>query len=402
MITINDIYSHIKPIEISYEEFKNKVENRERYLVDRVFLREYKDVSIKDYLIKNGRYTEDSLKTVYDFFFVNGNTEYFLNQWFENNVAISVPKKYLFFKVKNILGRDKIIDGRYNIKYSRLSKNLNLFDFYNTVKYDKHDGRPVLNLLNKINDMYYIPEFFTPSVFEIIKRKDYSTLFAYVRGATATATIFNPHTYGFILTYILRGEKLFTPVLAWNAYQHAFYNTNYTEYVGTDVIPALIENSEYLHKLYSKNLFSEEKIVKTYNCPSEKLNERYGFAEEYKNHFDSVLFSPPYFDLEIYPGEEQSLNNYQNYSDWLIGYWEETVKLCKEVLQTGGRFAFVISDYTNKKTGKKVSISGDMKQIAKKYFTEDETYYISWINFTTKAVGKNEDGNYENLFIFRK
>ena len=406
MITIQDIYNHILPTKISFEDFQTKVTTRKRYLVDREFYKEYADTSIKDYLLRNGRCKEDEvgdyLKKVYDFFFVDGSTEYFIKQWFENNVEITSVKKYLFYKVKNVfIGKD-MIDGRYNIKYSRLAKNLNLFDFYGTTKYDKETGRPFFDLLEKINDMYYIPEFFTPSVFDIILRKDYSTFMAYMRGTTSTPTVFNPHLFSFILTYIMKGQKLFTPVLAWNAYQHAFYNTNYEEYVGTDVIPNLVSNSKYLHDLYCKTFFAQKKSVRVYNCPSEKLAERHNFSEEYREYFDTILFSPPYYNLEIYPGDEQSTNMYPNYATWLKEYWEKTLQLCYNVLQNNGTFSFVISNYRNKKTQEDFNVSDDMKEIAKKYFKEYQSYKISWINFETRTVSKNEEGNFENLFIFKK
>jgi hypothetical protein len=406
MIILQDIYKHIPPTKISFEDFRQKVITKERYLIDREFYKERPDTSIKDYLLQNERCKESKvdeyLERIYDFFFVNGSTEYFLKYWFEDNVKIDSIKKYLFYKVKNsFVGRDKI-DGRYNIKYSRLAKNLNLFDFYGTTKYDKETGRPFIDLLKRINDMYYIPEFFTPSVLDIIFRKDYGTLMAYMRGSTSTPSIFNPHTFSFILTYILKGQKLFTPVLAWNAYQHAFYNTNYDEYVGTDVIPNLVNNSNQLHELYNKNIFAQEKSVKVFNCPSEKLDERYGFSEKYKEHFDTILFSPPYYNLEIYPGDEQSIALYRDYDTWLKEYWEKTLQVCHNVLQKDGKFSFVISNYRNKKTQKHFNVSDDMKKIALKYFKEYQTYKISWINFETKNIEKNKEGNFENLFIFKK
>jgi hypothetical protein len=66
---------------------------------------------------------------------------------------------------------------------------------------------------------------------------------------------------------------------------------------------------------------------------------------KYKQYFDVVFFSPPYYRLEIYPGKNQSTERYKTYEEWLQGYWENTVKLCWHILQPGGRLCYIISNY---------------------------------------------------------
>lgn len=128
--------------------------------------------------------------------------------------------------------------------------------------------------------------------------------------------------------------------------------------------------------------------------------------QKYSNHFDTVLFSPPYFNLELYESENQSVDytksefSPDDYSNWLSKYWNETCKLCSEVLSDNSTFAFVISDY--KWGWGYVPISEDMLNIAKMYFDHVDTFTLNWHGFTTSSAEKRKTGNMENLFVLRK
>ena len=115
-----------------------------------------------------------------------------------------------------------------------------------------------------------------------------------------------------------------------------------------------------------------------------------------------MLFSPPYFDLEIYDSENQSLTNFPNYRDWLIGYWEETVKLCKTVMKPGARFGFVISNYRN---SDKVmtTISQDMRDVVQRHLTLVDHYRVQWSAMGgSRQAKKTRGGNFEDLWLFEK
>ena len=77
-------------------------------------------------------------------------------------------------------------------------------------------------------------------------------------------------------------------VISWH------YQTNFEQFVSTDVIDDVVDNGNKLHDYYEslKNPFLDygNKSVKLYNCPSEKLNDTHNFISEYKNNFDAVLF----------------------------------------------------------------------------------------------------------------
>jgi hypothetical protein len=166
------------------------------------------------------------------------------------------------------------------------------------------------------------------------------------------ASIFNPATYKGILDELLTGETLFAPCMGWNAYQFAFYSSEFKHFVATDVIQEVVDNGKKLQTAWEayrdQSVFElPNKTVKLYCSPSEELAKT-DFVALYQGRVDAVLFSPPYFDLEIYESDNQSFANYPNYQDWLEKYWERTVLIAHQVLKPGGRFAFVISNYKNK------------------------------------------------------
>ena len=112
-------------------------------------------------------------------------------------------------------------------------------------------------------------------------------------------SIFNPNTYASILNTLFEGKSLFAPTMGWNSYQLAYYQTNFQQFVSTDVIKDVVDHGNALHDFYEslKNPFLDygEKEVKLYECASEKLNENYNFVESYKNNFDAVLFESTLF-----------------------------------------------------------------------------------------------------------
>jgi hypothetical protein len=199
--------------------------------------------------------------------------------------------------------------------------------------------------------------------------------------------------------------------MGWNAYQTAFYTSNFKHFVATDVIPSVVENGKLLQAEYENTLddndfnriFQQDaKTVDLYLCPSEQLDARHGFIEKYRGKVDAVLFSPPYYDLEIYDSEEQSISSFPAYEDWLEGYWAETVRICAEVMRPGAKFGFIISNYRNHNK-QEVSISQDMKAVVDRFLTHRNHYKIRWSSMGgSRQAHKMRDGNYEDLWIFEK
>lgn len=333
-----------------------------------------------------------------------------LLSWFNRYGKLKDPVEFYFdIPDANILNNDTFA-GRTNSKYGKICKNINFVNFYNTKKLWTTDSEYTFGLMRvmfedfKLRNSLVGPAFFD----HICKYEDDSSQFwlDFMIGANR-ASIFNPATYKGILDSVFQGETLFAPVMGWNAYQLGFYSSKFKKFIATDVINDVVHNGTLLHQEYLKHkesgLFVEEtKTIELYLCPSEELDKRHNFSQRYSNSVDAVLLSPPYFDLEIYPSDDQSLTSYPDYQAWLIKYWEETVKICKNVMKPGAKFGFVISNYVNKHK-QMTTISQDMRDVVLKHLKLDKQYRVQWSAIaTTRQAKKTRDGNYEDLYVFIK
>ena len=330
--------------------------------------------------------------------------------WFKRYGELKESVDFYFdIPVSNILTND-IFTGRTNSKYGKICKNINFVNFYNTKKLYTNDSEYTFGLLKvmfedfKVRNSLVGPAFFD----HICKYNGNPSQFwlDFMIGANR-ASIFNPATYKGILDNVFTGETLFAPVMGWNAYQIAFYNSKFKNLIATDVIPDVVENGNLLHNVFKKyqenSIFeSQEKTIDLYLCPSEELDTKHNFVKKYKNAVDAVLLSPPYFDLEIYPSDGQSFNNFPDYQTWLKGYWEETVKLAVKVMKPNAKFGFVISNYINRQK-QLVTISEDMRDIVLKHMNLEKHYRVQWSAISgTRQAKKTRNGNFEDLWVFVK
>ena len=315
-----------------------------------------------------------------------------------------------YFKIPdaNILNND-VFAGRTNSKYGKICKNINFINFYNTKKLYTNDSEYTFGLMKVMFEEFKIRNSLVgPAFFDHICKYDgdSSQFWLDFMIGCNRASIFNPATYKGILEEVFTGEVLFAPVMGWNAYQVAFYNSNFKHFVATDVIPDVVDNGKLLHEQFTKfqeqSIFVEnEKTVDLYLCPSEQLDANFDFVKKYKGKVDAVLFSPPYFDLELYPSDGQSFDSFPDYESWLKGYWEETVKLAVQVMKPGAKFGFVISNYVNKDK-KMTTISEDMRDMVSKYLTLDKHYRVQWSAISgTRQAKKTRNGNFEDLWVFK-
>ena len=336
-----------------------------------------------------------------------------LRTFYESKGAIHNPiKNYLNMPIGNCLDGDTFI-GMNNSKYGRVCKNINFDDFYNTKKLYNNDSQYVFGLVKTMYEQFRIRNSMcSPAFFDHIVNTDNNyTQFWYDFSMGANkASIFNPFTFKSILDTQFSGDTLFTPCMGWNAYQLGYYNSNFSHLVATDVIPGVVNNAHELHNIYEdyhntnnySKFFTHKKSVDFYLCPSEQLEARHNFVEVYANSVDAVLFCPPYFDLELYPGEEQSTQSFPEYADWLTGYWEETVKLCVSVMKPGAKSGFIISNYRNHDKVD-TTISQDMKHIVDKHLDYEKHMKVLWSAMSsTRQAHKQRNGNYEDLWIFKK
>ena len=333
-----------------------------------------------------------------------------LAEWFNRTAAITENLDY-YFQIPNA----KILEGntfagRTNSKYGRICKNINFEKFFNTKKLYSNDFEYTLGLMKAMFEDFKLRNSLVgPAFFDHICKidGDYGQFWTDFMMGCNRASVFNPATYKGILEELLPGETLFAPVMGWNAYQLAFYSSKYKHFVATDVIPEVVDNGKKLHAEWTaykdRSLFEiPGKTVKLYCCPSELLGKDTDFVAMYQNQVDAVLFSPPYYDLEIYDSEDQSFTNYPDYQDWLLNYWEATVIIAKQVLKPGGRFAFVISNYRNK-AKEEVTISQDMRDVVETYFGTPTHYKVQWSAIASgRQAKKTRGGNFEDLWLFEK
>ena len=207
------------------------------------------------------------------------------------------------------------------------------------------------------------------------------------------ASIMNPYLVYSLNHRLLKGTKIFTPTLGWSSYSYGFLECPMvTEYVGTDVIPSVCTKT----KQFAKEYYGD-KSVKIYCKPSEDLMKLSSFTNKYKNYFDVVFFSPPYYRLELYEGKDQSTEKYKTYEEWLHKYWEHTIKMCEYVLQPGGRLCYIVSGYGSEKTTNNLNLVDDMNKITNKYFTYKRT--LPMYNKNVHVTKHKETGEQIILFV---
>jgi 16S rRNA G966 N2-methylase RsmD len=171
-----------------------------------------------------------------------------------------------------------------------------------------------------------------------------------------------------------------------------------------DIESYLLYEVIFIEMPYIKGVFNRESLLKErkkidiYCQPSEVLFRNASFLKKYREHFDVVFFSPPYYRLELYKGGQQSTDVYKTYEEWLAGYWEETIKLCYHVLQKHGQLCYILSGYGSENTKEQYDLLKDMNAITKKYFRlkSSQPMYNKDVHSTD-----HKETN-EKIVIFRK
>jgi hypothetical protein len=283
-----------------------------------------------------------------------------------------------------------IFDNNKGVIFKNFIRNLHFWDILQETKSGFENIPTFLNVLfdlYKNNKIDY--KILTPSALHYIKNGRMGSVFSsfYFR-----ASILNPYLIYSLNEHLLKGTKIFTPTLGWSSYAKGFMeSTQVIEYVGTDVIPQVCKKTEQLLK--TQNIKS-----KIFCKPSEDLFKSKSFLKQYKNHFDVVFFSPPYYKLELYNSDNQSTSRYKDYDDWLKSYWETTIKLCLHVLEKNGKLCYILSGYGSQNTTQKYDLIEDMNTITKKYFEFDEIRPMQ--NKNVHSTKHRETG--EQIILFHK
>ena len=360
-LTLNNWLKLFDTKKISYDTFLKKLKVK-KYNNDILSINKYKKVSNK------------ILKIFYEKIVIN-------------------KKKYLtnfYNKSLKIIDNDKYplcLSNNKNIQYKNIVRNL----YYREILKDTDTIQPNLkSFLNVIIDMYkyYILDYklLTPSVIKLIEKNALSNVLS---GLYFRSSIMNPVVPYSLSTHLDYKFKVLTPTLGWSSYLIGMMNNeNLDEYVGIDVIDKVCKNTK---KIADKNKIKND----IYCIPSEDLYKDKKFMNKYDNYFDFIFCSPPYFQLELYKGKNQSTNRYKDYDTWLDKYWRDTVKLCYHAIKKNKLFIYIISGYTDKKNY--INLEKDMNNILKEVgFT-----YIKTLKMTGSNVGfTSHRKSDEKIFIF--
>ena len=228
----------------------------------------------------------------------------------------------------------------------------------------------------------------TPSALHYIRNGRIGSVFSsyYFR-----ASILNPYLVYSLNARIFHAKRIFTPTLGWGSYFYGFSQSDITHYVGIDVIPSVCKGVQEFCNMFPH-------IKSNIICkPSESLLGNRSMTK-YQGFFDLVFFSPPYYKLELYPGNDQSTTNYSSYSEWLSEYWDKTIQLCYQLLEPSGKLCYIISDYGSEGIGETYPLIRDMNSISRRYFTYKES--LPMYNKNVHVTSHRETN--EKIFIFQK
>ena len=288
------------------------------------------------------------------------NRNAYLTRLYNTSLRINDETMHFHGKIEPMKNNQFHNNHQTNIK-NRI-RNLHFRDILQNTKSGFQNNPSFLDVLIDLYTKKIIDyKLLTPSSIFYIKNGRIGSVFSslYFR-----ASILNPYLVYSLNESVLHGKRIFTPTLGWTSYCYGFLESpRVFEYVGTDVIPQVCEKTREFAKSFSKKceIFCE---------PSEDLLKNLAFMKRYREHFDVVFFSPPYYKLEMYQGEMQSTQRYKTYDEWLYKYWEKTIQLCHQVLKQDGIMCYILSGYGSENTKEKYDLVYDMNYVAKKYFRQ--------------------------------
>ena len=294
---------------------------------------------------------------------------------------------------RNLLVKDAnlslCVDNNKFTENKNIVRNLYYKEILQETETSQPNLRPYLDVLTDLIK-YHILDYklLTPTGIDMIQKKQLSSLLS---GFYFRASIMNPIVPYSLSKFYDYKFKVLTPTLGWSSYLIGMLNNEFLDtYIGIDVIKKVCSNT--------KKIADKHKIQNDIYCqPSEDLYHNSKFMTKYKAAIDFVFFSPPYYELELYKGAEQSTNRYKSYEEWLDKYWRTTMKLCYHCLKNNKIMMYIISGYNDK--NQYVNLEKDMNGITKEVgFT-----YIKKQKMKGSNVGftKHRTSN-EMIFIFSK
>lgn len=337
-------------------------------------------------LIKNkqkrpGQTTESIMKIIYHHVVINKRK--YLENIYNRSFKIpstGVPKDYPL-----------CISNNKNTEYKNIVRNMYYKEILQETSTVQPNLRPYLEVILELyRDQILDYKLVTPSVIEMMFKNQFSNVLSglYFRSSIMNPIV--PYSLSMHPSVTSKGNKfkVLTPTLGWSSYLLGMLNnSNLSEYVGIDVIPKVCDNT--------RNIANKNKIKNSIFCkPSEDLYNDKSFMTKYRNYFDFVFFSPPYFQLELYKGKNQSTERYKTYEEWLEKYWRQTVKLCKHSLKSNKLMMYIISGYTDNTY---INLEKDMNAITK----EEGFILVKKLDMVGNNVGITKHRKLkESVFIF--
>lgn len=158
-------------------------------------------------------------------------------------------------------------------------------------------------------------------------------------------------------------------------------------YFGTDPNEELVDSLKLMADHYQTNMLERTSV--DIRCLGSQEH-----VKEWDGKIGLAFSSPPYFDLEHYNSDNQSIKDV-SYDEWLNGYWRGTVENVDKYLIEGGHFLL------NMKNIKKHNTLDDMcKIIEEKGFKFVENLELKNINrVILEKHGKNTN---EVIAVFKK
>ena len=310
-------------------------------------------VPLVDYMKSNGV----SMKNIKELFHHIVNRAEYLERFYD--VSMKLPDE---LTISHVPMKNKNMDNNSLVVYKNVIRNMFYKDILRNTKSGFENTPSFLIVLEDLFIREIIDyKLLTPSALHYMNLGRLGSVFSsfYFR-----ASIMNPYLVYSLNQSVLKGKSIFTPTMGWGSYCYGFLECpDVYEYVGTDVIPTVCNRTKKFADHFYPN-----KLVDIYQEPSEQLAKNQVFKTKYKNHFDVVFFSPPYYRLELYPGKDQSTTQYKTYEEWLEKYWEATIKLCYFVLKPGGKMCYILSGYGSENSGNVYDLLKDMNKVSAKYF----------------------------------
>lgn len=248
-----------------------------------------------------------------------------------------------------------------NKNFKNLIRNIYYKEILNNTSTVQPNIRTYMKVIDDLfNHLIFDYKILTPSVLQLIMKGEMGSILS---GLYFRASIMNPFlVYSLTKMHMCSAKKVFTPTLGWSSYAVGMSGIDsITHYVGVDVIPKVCNTTVEICKCIRPSM-----KVETYCQPSETLINNQEFVKKFKNYFDTIFFSPPYYEYELYQGNRQSTKKYKTYESWLLNYWEPTIKLCGLISKKNALMCYIVSKY--KINNKIIDLPKDMNAITEKYF----------------------------------